>query len=134
MPPPASSSSPLRSWHGAGERPLQVSEELALDQAGAERGQADRQERAVAPAAVAVDRPGDQLLAGAALAGDEDRDVGRRDQGDALEQVLHGRRLPIKRLGFALGRAGQPVPGSCGFSRARLTTVVAWSRSNGLTR
>ena len=62
------------------ERPLYVPEQFALDQAGAECGQADRQERAVAAAAMAMDRPGDQLLAGPALARDQHGHVGRRDQ------------------------------------------------------
>ena len=42
-------------------------------------------------AAVAVDRLGDQLLAGAALAGDEHRGVGRRDAADQLQDAQHAR-------------------------------------------
>ena len=83
------------------ERPLDVPEQFPLDQAGTECGQADRQERTGAPAAMAVNRAGDQLLAGPALARDQHRHVGRRDQRDALEQLLHGRRATDERLGFA---------------------------------
>ena len=43
------------------------------------------------PAAVAVDRLGDQLLAGAALAGDQHRRVGRRDAADDLEDAQQAR-------------------------------------------
>ena len=54
--------------------------------------------------AVAMDGPGDQFLAGAALAGDEDAGVARRHQGDALEDRLHGRAAADDLLG-----AGRPA-------------------------
>ena len=77
---------------GAGERAADVAEQLALGQRGAERGDVDGHERPVRAAAVAMDRPGDQFLAGAALAAEVDAGVGGGDQGDALEDLLHGRR------------------------------------------
>jgi hypothetical protein len=40
-----------------------------------------------------VQRTRDQLLAGAALAGDEHRDIERRDSADAVEQLAHCRRV-----------------------------------------
>ena len=103
MPPFASSSSPFRSWSATGERPLDVTEELALDQTGTERGEGDWHERPIPPGTVAVDCPGDELLAGSALTGDQDGHVGRSDQRDALEKFLHGRRCADQCPGF-LGR------------------------------
>src|SRR5436309_2085376 len=70
-------------FRGAGEGPLDVAEQLALHQARVEGRDVDGQERAVAARAVAVYGPGDQFLAGAALAGDKDAGVARGDQGDA---------------------------------------------------
>ena len=96
-----------------GERALQVPEELALDQAGVEGGQADRQERPVAPAAVAVDRPGHQLLAGAALAGDQHRYTGRRDQAMLLKSSCIAGDEPIS------------ASGSCGGGPARRFPVLS---------
>ena len=136
VPPSASSSRPLRSWTAPVNEPLEVAEELPLDQAGLGRP-GRRQERPARSAAVAVDGPRDQLLAGPALAGDEDRHVGRGDQGDALEQVLHRGRRADERLGIAPPRprsSSTSVLRLLAVSRARLTTVAAWSRSKGLTR
>ena len=56
---------------GAGEAALLVTEQLALDQVGRDRAAVDREERkALAPAQV-VDRPRGELLASAALAGQQ---------------------------------------------------------------
>src|SRR5204863_711263 len=46
-----------------GERAAGVSEELALEQRVRNGGAVDRDERPVLPPALAVDRPGDELLA-----------------------------------------------------------------------
>ena len=51
----------------------------------------DRQEGTIAAGAVAMDGAGDQLLAGAAFAGDEHAGIARGHQSDALEDVLHRR-------------------------------------------
>ena len=82
---------PLAILDRPGERAAQMPEQFALDQPGAEGRQANRQERAVPPGAVAMDGAGHQLLARAALASDQNGNVGRRHQGDLLEQLLHGR-------------------------------------------
>ena len=113
-----------------------MAEQLPLDEARAERGQADRDVRTVSTPAVPMDGPGDQLLAGPALAGDQDGDVRRRDQGDLLEQLLHGRptcRSAPRARSRRMSRRPTPARALC-VSRARLMTAVAWSRSKGLTR
>ena len=58
---------------GAGEGAALVAEELALDQALGQCPAIDPDERAGRATRVAVQRGGDQLLAGAALADDQDR-------------------------------------------------------------
>ncbi len=70
---------------GAGEGALLVAEQLALDEPGGEGGAVDLDQRPGGAPAVRVDRPGDQLLAGAGLAGDEHRGVGRRHPADLVE-------------------------------------------------
>ena len=70
---------------GAGEGALLVAEELALDEPRGEGGAVDLDQRPGGPPAVGVDRPGDQLLAGPRLAGDEHGGVGRRHPADLVE-------------------------------------------------
>jgi hypothetical protein len=60
------------------------------------------------PAGAAVDGPGHQLLAGAALAGDEHRGVGGRRHADGLAQLPHGRSFSHHTKALA-GLAAQPV-------------------------
>ena len=74
---------------GAGERAALVAEELALEQLVGDRGAVEGDER---PAAIGMvmDRAGDELLAGAGLALDQDRGVGRRHATDHLVDLLHG--------------------------------------------
>src|SRR5439155_23976196 len=57
----------------AGKGALLVPEQLALENPLGERGAVDREIRTVGAAAALVQRAGDQLLARAAFAGDEDR-------------------------------------------------------------
>ena len=78
---------------GAGERAGLVAEELALHEVGRDRGAVDRDHRPIGPRAGAVDRPGDQLLAGAAFAAHQHA---ARRPGDAIDlrlQVAHRRAL-----------------------------------------
>ena len=64
--------------------PALVAEQRALGQLARNRRQVDRDERRVGVARFAVDEPGHQLLAGAALAEDQD---GGRQLGDLLHQI-----------------------------------------------
>jgi hypothetical protein len=75
--------------HRPGEGALLVTEQLALQQRRAEDGAVDLDERPAGAVAVGVDGGGDQLLAGAALAGDEDRLRGSRHPADGLEHLEH---------------------------------------------
>ena len=76
----------------AGERALDVAEQLALEQVLGDRAAVDRDERLAGARRAVVDLARDQLLAGAGLAGDQHRDVGRRDLLDLAEHLLHRRR------------------------------------------
>src|SRR5262249_55639907 len=67
---------PLAPGDGAAEGALLVAEQFALDQAGGESGTVHLDKRLVSPLARGVDGAGDQLLAGAGLAGHEYRGVG----------------------------------------------------------
>ena len=78
MPPCATSKRPGLRGDGAGERALLVAEQLALEQRRGNRGAVDGDERPVAARAQRVERAREQLLAGAALAAQQHRGVGRR--------------------------------------------------------
>jgi hypothetical protein len=95
VPPSQSSNFPIRWPVAPGEGALLVAEELALDQVVGNGRAVDRDEGLAGPVAVLPDRARHQLLAGAALAGDHDGDVARRDLADDLEDLLHhGRAEP----------------------------------------
>ena len=87
MPPSAISKRPLRFCARVGEGAAHVAEHLALEQRRRDPAEVDLDERRAAGAAVPVHRLGDQLLAGAALAGDQHRCVGGRDAADELEDA-----------------------------------------------
>ncbi len=92
-----------RAGAGAGERALLVAEELALDQRGGEGGDVDGDEGRPLARPVIVDGAGHQLLAGAALAGDEHRDGRGGGPADRLPHPEHARALADER-GVALAR------------------------------
>src|SRR5204863_2777316 len=74
---------------GAGEGPAHVPEELRFEQRGGERGTVDRLEGRFAARALGVDRPGDELLAGAGLAADQDRALGAGHPPQPGEEPAH---------------------------------------------
>ena len=74
---------------GARVGALLVPEQLRLQQRLGDRPAVDRHERAVAPAALRVERAGEQFLAGSALALDEDRGVGPGDARHDVEDLAH---------------------------------------------
>ena len=77
--------------------PLHVAEELRFEQRFGQAGAVDRHERPLGARALRVDGRGDQLLADAALAGDQHLGVGARDALDLLAQLVHRRAAPINR-------------------------------------
>ena len=85
VPPSACMNLPILSPVGAGEGAGHVAEQLALQQRFRQGAAGDLDEGPVAPAAAAVDGPGDHRLAGAALAGDEHGGAG---VGDAVDHVV----------------------------------------------
>jgi hypothetical protein len=79
---------------GAGEGSLHVAEELGLQQALGEGAAVDGDEGAVGAVGEAVDVAGQDLLAGAALAGDEDGGVGGGDGLGEADDLEEGAVLP----------------------------------------
>ena len=75
----------------AGEGALDVPEERGLEQVRREVARVDRHERAVGARGVRVDRARDELLAGSALAGDQNRRPAGRSLDDQVEHLLHPR-------------------------------------------
>ena len=76
---------------GAGERALDVAEQLALQQALGQGAAVDADVGAGRPRAEVVDGAGDQLLAGAGLADDQDAGARRGDLAGDPEDLAHGR-------------------------------------------
>ena len=89
VPPCASSNAPGVARVRAGEGALLVAEQLALDQGRRDRAAVHHHKRPLAARAELVERVGQQLLARAALAGDEHGGVGARHLRARREQRLH---------------------------------------------
>ena len=94
-----------------GEGALLVAEELGLEQGVGDGGQVHGHERLVAPRALVVDGARHQLLAGAALPGDEHGGVGLGHLGDRLVEPHH-LRMAAHELVEAVGaiELGAQVP------------------------
>src|SRR5271157_2977530 len=82
---------PLAIGIGAGEGPLAMAEELALDQVLGQRAAVDGDERAAGAVALLVEAARDQFLAGPGLAQDHNGGLGGRDRIDQAPDLLHGR-------------------------------------------
>ncbi len=80
---------PLALVGGAGEGALLVTEELGLQQGLGQGGTVELDEGAVPAAAQVVDGPGDDLLAGAGLAPQQDSGLARRGLVHIGEHLLH---------------------------------------------
>ena len=78
---------PLR----VGERAADVTEQLALEERRRHRGAVDRDERLLAARRQVVERARDELLAGAALAGDQHGRVAVGDAADQLDRLADRR-------------------------------------------
>ena len=99
----------------AGERALDVAEELGFEQRFGERAAVDRHERPARAVAVLMNGARDQLLAGAALADDQHRRIGRRGVRDLLVDRRHHRRAAEQRRrhGVADRRRRRRRPATC---------------------
>ena len=75
----------------AGERALHVAEQVRLEQVRRQVAGVDGDERAIRPRRMLVQRPRHQLLAGAALAVDENGRPARRGLDDQVEHLPHAR-------------------------------------------
>ena len=95
---------PLALGHGPGESPLLMPEELALNEVFRDRRAVHLDERPVGSGTLAVNRPGHQLLAGAALPLNQHRRLGSSDLADEVAQTLHSR-AATEQLGT--GRLGR---------------------------
>src|SRR5690606_36068127 len=73
----------------AGERALLVAEQRRLDEITRDRATVEDDERLVTARRGVVDAPGDELLAGAGLAGDEAGQIARRDLLEGREDLAH---------------------------------------------
>src|SRR5207244_669018 len=78
----------------AGERAAHVSEELALDEVRRDGSAIDDDHRTFRASAALDELRGDELLAGAALAVDQDVDLARGDALEHREEALHDGALP----------------------------------------
>ena len=93
-------------------------EQLGLDEVARDRRHVDGHERARAAAAVIVQGAGDQLLAGAGLARDHHREIGRHQAGQRPVDLLHGGRAPdqgnilVAGVGAGGRRAARPRQGA----------------------
>jgi hypothetical protein len=86
---------------GPGEGAADVAEQLALEQVRGDRGAVEGDERALGAGAPAVDRAGEALLAGAGLAEDQHRGVGRGDLAGLGREGPHDR--AVRALEHAVG-------------------------------
>ena len=107
----ASSNRPEPALGGAGERAPLVPEHLGLDQVARDGGAVDRDEGPAGAPARAVDRGRGQLLARAALAGDQHARLGRRHPLDQRADLLHRRALAHQRRPAAQLRVQRAVLG-----------------------
>src|SRR6185503_18378325 len=82
---------------GTRERAFDGTEQFAFDQFAGQGGAVDLDEGTFVPPAQRMNHVGDDLLAGAAFAGDEHRDVAWRDAFDGLHHGLHLRGLKDRR-------------------------------------
>ena len=96
----------------AGERAFFVAEQFAFEQRFGNRGAVDAGVIRLAPLAQMVQRAGDELLAGAALAENQNARIGLRDGLDQFSQFPHPRRFAdnlVERDDFAGARAQRGV-------------------------
>ena len=139
VPPSARSKCPRWTPVGAGEAAALVAEELALDEVGGDRAAVDRDHRPRAAPAERVHGLGDQLLAGAALAQDQDRGArsARRGRSDRRASACTGEAPtidPNRPSPRSRSRSSRISPRSCWRPEVCSRTVRRRAMSSGLTR
>ncbi len=92
---------------GAGEGAFGMAEQLGFEQGLGGRAEVDRDQRLAAPARQAMDFAGDDFLAGAILAEDQDIGVGRRRALDQRPDALHRFGLAEQRRLAAVRQLGR---------------------------
>ena len=116
---------------GAGVGPFHVAEQLTLVQTGASCPTMDADDRSASTRAVFMDRLGEQLFAGAALAADQNRRLTVGDFPDRLQNLSDCRAAPFdqtatKRIGL-LARASspcRPVISDCSIEICRCCSAI----------
>src|SRR4030042_5065434 len=88
-PPVGRLEEPIFLAHRPGESALDMAKQVALEKVGREAPAVDDDEGKMTAVAVLMDGPGDQLLARAALALDQDRGAGRGRRPAQVEDFLH---------------------------------------------
>src|SRR2546428_7506575 len=115
---------------GAGEGALLVAEQLGFEQAVRDRGAVDLDERTLTSLGRRVNRPGDEILAYAALAPEQNGCVGIGDALDHLFDLAH--RQTAVEARSKIGEVGRPEdlfrhrrqPARCVRMRTRLSTGI----------
>ncbi len=130
-PPSARSRTPVRSRSAPVNAPLGVPKELALENGLVVGGHADRDKRPVPPLAAAVDRLGHQLLAGPARRRSGPARRCRPPSAICLKTCCMTCERPISVSGGGMSCGSTTRPAAETLSKARLTTRIACSRSNG---
>src|SRR5262249_42003221 len=115
----------------AGEGAALVAEELAEQQRLDERRAVDLHEGLVAPRRAVVDRVGDELLAGAALAADEHEAVARRDAIDERQHAVDRGAVPDDGRILVAPRRLARLVARLGARRERRGTVRRAARARG---
>src|SRR5205807_7466940 len=90
---------------GPGEGTALVTEEFAFQQGLRDGGTVDGNKGAIGAIAVLIDRTGDQFLAGARLAADENVNRLGGDAANLLVDCLHGAAVADERVTRVAGRA-----------------------------
>ncbi len=119
---------------GTREGALVVAEELRLEERARDGAAVDRDERAGAPRRAAMDREGDELLAGARLARDEHRGVGGRDLPDELADLVGLARAAEETPRRHLGAEASARRRAFSSSSARCSRIRATQRTTSPVR
>ena len=117
-----------------GEGAAHVAEQLAFEQRRRDAAEIDLDERTGAAPAVAVDGVGDQLLARAALAGNQHRRIGRADPAGDLQDLQQAGSSPTRSPKSKAASRSSRSSGDVAAPAARPTAPARCGRSAGSAR